>query len=398
MIRLRHRLAGQPIRFHCVETKRDLREVAEFIRASRVLAIDTESTGINCYQPGWLLRTVQYGDHTDSYVVPERFRKFIAWSMCQRINWLGHNGPHDIRCIDKHLGYRTHVVCAGETYIPSHHIDSRNQKEGGTGHGLKELAIHSVDRSAGKWEVELKRVFKTIMVPMPGQVYKSGPRRGTPKFRKARLGEGWGLIDPMHPAYIAYAAADPILTYHVWRKEQFAVRQFHELYQFDHNVQMVCDTLQRRAIRLDVNYTEVLSEAFTRKANRYIHKANEYGCRNIHSGRQIADTLLDLGARLTDRTPTGQYQTSDGILRALAKSTTDGDVKEFIRCVLVAKQLLKRRENYTDAMLREMDSAGRVHPSINSLGARTTRMSVSKPPLQQLPTKDRDDEDINEIT
>jgi len=230
------------------------------------------------------------------------------------------------------------------------------------------------------------------MVPMPGEFYKSGPRRGTPKFRKARLGEGWGLIDPMHPAYIAYAAADPILTYHVWRKEQFAVRQFHELYQFDHSVQMVCDTLQRRAIRLDVNYTEVLSEAFTRKANRYIRRANEYGCRNIHSGRQVADTLIALGARLTDRTPTGQYQTSDGILRELM-SKAEPDVKDFIRCVLVAKQLLKRRENYTDAMLREMDSEGRVHPSINSLGARTTRMSVSKPALQQLPTKDRDDEE-----
>jgi DNA polymerase-1 len=358
------------------------------------LGIDTESTGINCYQPGWQLRTVQWADDTDSYVVPERFRKFIAWAMRQPVKLIGHNGPHDIRCLDKHLGYRTGVVCAGETYIPAHHIDSRNQQEGGTGHGLKELAVHSVDRSAGKWEIELKRVFKTIKVPIPGEVFKSGPRRGTPKTRNARLGEGWGLIDPMHPAYIAYAAADPLLTYHVWRKEQFAVREFHDLYTFDHRIQLVCDELQRRAIRLDVPYTEMLSEAFTRKANRYIRKANEYGCRNIHSGQQVADTLLALGARLRERTPTGKYKTDDGILRALMTNELfPPGVKNFIRCVLIAKQLLKRRENYTEAMLREMDSDGRVHPSINSLGARTTRMSVSKPALQQLPTKDRDDEE-----
>jgi DNA polymerase-1 len=198
----------------------------------------------------------------------------------------------------------------------------------------------------------------------------------------------------MHPAYIAYAAADPLLTYHVWRKEQFAVREFHDLYQFDHRIQLVCDELQRRAIRLDVPYTEMLSEAFTRKANRYIRKANEYGCRNIHSGQQVADTLLALGARLRERTPTGKYKTDDGILRALMTNELfPPGVKNFIRCVLIAKQLLKRRENYTEAMLREMDSDGRVHPSINSLGARTTRMSVSKPALQQLPTKDRDDEE-----
>ncbi|HEY6020269.1 MAG TPA: hypothetical protein VIY48_10305, partial [Candidatus Paceibacterota bacterium] len=144
--------------------------------------------------------------------------------MEQDVNWIGHNGPHDIRCIDEHLGYETGVVCKGETYIPSHHADSRNRKEGGIGHELKELAVSVVDRDAGRWEVELKKVFKTIEIPIPGEVYKSGPRKGTPKSRKAKLAEGWGLIDPSHPAYIAYAAADPILTYRVWRHYQPTVR------------------------------------------------------------------------------------------------------------------------------------------------------------------------------
>lgn len=404
MLRIRDRLAGNPIRFHCAETTRDLQEVAEFIKRHRALGIDTESTGINCYRRGWELRTVQYGDASDSYVVPERFRKFIAWSMRQPVKWIGHNGPHDIRSIDEHLGYSTGVVCAGETFIPSHHADSRNRQEGGTGHELKELAELFVDRNAGKWERELKRVFKTIEIPMPGEFYKSGPRKGQPKMRKAKLGEGWGLIDPMHPAYIAYAAADPILTFHVWKYFRPVYLDNRELYEFDHRVQIACDKLQRRAIRLDINYTERLNKAFTRKAERYIKKAKEeYGCNNIHSGRQVAEALLDLSAVLTERTPTGQYKTSDGILRkVLAKAKADRQaernvsslyIEDFIRCVLIAKQLLKRRESYTDAMLREMDREGRVHPSIKTLGARTTRMSVSGPPLQQLPTKDRDDEE-----
>lgn len=392
MLRLRDRLAGKPIRFHCAETTRDLQEVAEFIKRHSALGIDTESTGINCYRIGWELRTVQYGDASDSYVVPQRFRKFIAWSMQQKVNWIGHNGPHDIRCIDEHLGYSTGVTCAGETYIPSHHSDSRGRQEGGTGHELKELAELFVDRQAGKWERELKRVFKTIEIPMPGEFFKSGPRRGQPKTRKAKLGEGWGLIDPMHPAYIAYAAADPILTFHVWKHFRPVFLNFRELYDFDHRVQLACDKLQRRAIRLDVSYTETLSEAFTIKAKQFMKRAKDYGCRNIHSGQQVAETLIDLGAALRHYTPTGKYQTSDAILRGIAKEH-DGAIRDFIRCVLVAKQLLKRRESYTDAMLREMDRNGRVHPSIKTLGARTTRMSVSGPPLQQLPTKDRDDED-----
>lgn len=392
MIRLRDRLAGKPIRFHCAETTRDLQEVANFIRRHKWLGIDTESTGINPYRRGWQLRTAQFGDAEDSYVVPARFRKFIAWSMRQKVKWIGHNGPHDIRSIDEHLGYSTGVVCAGETFLPAHHADSRNAAEGGIGHGLKEQAERCIDRDAGKWERELKRVFKTIEIPVPGEFYKSGPRKGLPKVRKAKLEEGWGLIDPMHPAYIAYAAADPILTYLMWRFYQPVVKEFRDLYDFDHRVQMVCDRLQRRAIRLDTSYTEMLSEAFTTKAERYIARAREYGCKNIHSGQQLAKTLQGMGARLIWVTPTGKFKTNDKILRDIA-ATHGGEIQDFIRCVLIAKQLLKRRESYTDAMLREMDREGRVHPSIKSLGARTTRMSVSGPPLQQLPTKDRDDEE-----
>jgi DNA polymerase-1 len=337
----------------------------------------------------------QFGNATDSYVVPARYKEFIAWVMRRDIFWIGHNGPHDIRSLDTFLGYETGVVCQGETYIPSHHLDSRNQKEGGTGHGLKELAIAHIDRDAGKWEVALKKKFKEIIVPMPGEFFKSGPRRGQPKTRKAKLGEGWALINHRDPAYIAYAGADPILTFRVWQRFQSIVTEFNELYEFDHAVQMACDRLQRRALLCDVEYTVKLSNAFTSKAQAMQARAAEYGCINVHSGIQVADTLLRLGVKLTERTPSGLFKVDDHGMRAImakAQASNNADVVDFVRCVLVAKQLLKRRENYTDAFLREMDDNNRVHPSINTLGARTARMSVSKPALQQLPTKDRDDE------
>lgn len=392
MLRIKERLAGETIWFHCAQSKKDLFEIRDFALQHSVLAIDTESTGLNCYRSGWKLRTVQIGNRQHSYVIPARYIRFIDWLMRQDIKWIGHNGPHDIRSIDMHLGYETGVVCAGETFIPSHHRDSRNQAEGGIGHGLKEQAIALIDRSAGRWETKLKAVFKTILIPIEGQVYKSGPRKGTQKFRKARLAEGWGLIDPMHPAYVAYAAADPILTYRVWEKLQPIVREFHKLYRFDHAVQMACDRLQRRAIRLDIRYTERLRDAYTRRATQLQQGAAEYGCANIHSGQQVAKALLRLGCRLTERTPTGQYKVDDRIMRGLLSTSDSPQVKDFVHCVLGAKQLLKRRASYCEAMLEEMDDGGRVHASINSLGARTARMSVSKPALQQLPTKDREEE------
>lgn len=396
MIRIRDHLAGDRIRLHCVQSRVDLLEVRDFIKLhkGRWLGFDTESTGLNCYRPGWKLRTAQWGNACDAYVVPAQWHKFIEWAIRQPVRLIGHNGPHDIRCIDEWLGFETGIVCEGETYIPSHHVDSRNQQDGGTGHGLKELSIARIDPSAGKWEKALKEEFKLITVRVPGEFYKSGQRKGQPKYRKARLAEGWGLIDPFNRRYLAYAAADPILTYRLWFKERHLVKQFRSLYKFDHDVQVACDRLQRRGMRVDVKYTERLSRALTRKSNQMLDRAwEEFGCANIQSTDQVAAVLIQLGAELFELTPTGRYKVDASILRALLDNPySNAKVKSFIHCVLIAKQLIKRRESYTESMLREMDKDGRVHTSLNSLAARTSRMSASNPPLQQLPTKDHEDE------
>ena len=283
------------------------------------------------------------------------------------------------------------MVCVGETHIPSHHRDSRNRQEGGTGHGLKDLACALVDPESDKWEKALNVEFKQIRVPIPGEVYKSGPRKGEPKQRTITLSEGWALIDPFNPAYIAYAAADPVLTFRVWRHLRYQVNGNRELYDFDMRVQAACDRLTRRGMLVDVRYTEKLHWAFERHAERMTSVAAEYGCLNINSGAQLVSALASLGVALTQKTKTGQICTDSHVLRGLLTHDNDG-VRRFIRAVLVAKQVSKRQQSYTGHFLSQRDINDRIHPSINILGARTARMSVSNPALQQLPTKDRENE------
>lgn len=396
MITIKDTLAGKPIRLYCVESTSDLSEVRDFIRDSRWLGFDTESTGINCYQPGWKLRTAQWGDKERAYVVPARYRKLIKWALAQPVRLIGHNGPHDIRSVDVHLGTRTGVICAGETYIPSHLADSRGRVDGGTGHGLKELSCAFVDSTADRWERQLKEEFKRIQVPIPGEFFKSGPRKGLPKSRKARLSEGWELIDENNLAYLAYAAVDPILTFHVWEHYQSLLHDDTqlELYRFDKRLALACDELQRRAMALDIPYTMKLSEAYRRKIRRTERQIRQqFNVDNVNSTVQIAECLIDLDVNLTKQTDTGKWSVKAEILRGLLKDRrVPKEAKEFIQLVLVAKQVAKRRTAYTEAMLREVDSDGRIHPAINSQAARTARMSVSGPPLQQLPVKDHESE------
>lgn len=401
MIEIRDTFAREEVTFYCAKNRNDLYDIKDFVLDNSVLAMDTESTGLNCYRPDWRLRTFQIGNEHESFVVPAKFTSFIKWVMVQSgVKLIGHNGPHDIRCVDTHLGFDTGATMA-ETYIPSQYRDARGKRDGGIGHSLKELAAY-LDKDAGKWEKTLKQAFKTIEIPIPGEVYKSGQKKGQPKVRKAKVNEGWGLIPLYHPAYVAYAAADPLLTFRVWKWLKSYVENNRDLYLFDKKVAQACDTLQRRAMLLDVAYTERLSAAYLRKADRLQQRVNVYSLNgtdvNINSTAELADILLDLGVKLKDKTETGKWKVDADILRALLDApSTNAKVKDFIHCVLVIKQVLKRRTSYTEAMLRERDVNDRVHPSINSLAARTTRMSVSNPALQQLPTKDHEDELMWEV-
>lgn len=387
MLRIRDSIAGEPISFYYVQSAADLTKALRWAERHKTLAMDTESTGVNCYIPGWQLRTFQFGNANASIVIPARYKKVIASILEMDINWIGHNGPHDIRSLDQHLGYSTGVVCRYETYIPAHHMDPRNQKEGGTGHGLKELAVAHVDPEAGKWEKALKAEFKKILIPIPGEVFKSGPRRGQPKTRVCTFGEGWGLIDPTNLAYIAYAASDPILTYRLWLWLRDHYQQFRKLYRFDWQIQQACDVLHRRAILLDVDYTRRFSRALTKAQNKALAQARNLGVKNIYSGPQIAQGLLDRGARLREKTKKGKWKTDDSVMKHQLKHGNP-EVQELVVPILKAKRCTKRRDVYAEGMLTAIDDNGRVHPNINPLAARTGRMSAGI--FQQLPTKNQE--------
>lgn len=401
LLTFRDTIAGDDLIFKVVENREDAREAYEWaIRSNvkrRILALDTEATHYNCYLPGWRLRTFQFGNANRSYVLPAGAKSWIYRILTHpAIIWAGHNGPHDIRSLDRHLGIETGVVCAIETFIPAHHHDSRNAQEGGVNHGLKEQSIAHIDPNAGKWEKALKEEFKRIQVPIPGEVYKSGPRKGQPKMRKAKLAEGWGLIDPRNPAYLAYAASDPILTYRLFRHYRGTIKEFKELYDFDLQVQQACDRLHRRRIPIDVPYLLKLRKAMARKIEEQQALAEHLGLEDgdIYSNESLIAALTDYGIKFTKFTPkTRQPQMTDDVLKGIVSNPeSPADAVRLVQAVLTGKRLSKRRSAYVDQMLNNRDEHDGIHPSIKSLGARTARMSVSDPALQQLPTKDNEEE------
>ncbi|WP_445277862.1 hypothetical protein, partial [Streptomyces sp. DSM 41033] len=58
---------------HVPETAEDLQEFWEWLYRARErgpVALDTETTGLDIFSPGYRLRTVQFGDAFDAWVLP----------------------------------------------------------------------------------------------------------------------------------------------------------------------------------------------------------------------------------------------------------------------------------------------------------------------------------------
>jgi DNA polymerase-1 len=138
---------------------------------------------------------------------------------------------------------------------------------------------------------------------------------------------------------------------------------------------------ERRGMRVDHKYaattrTEWLSRAVDLKA-----QLAAAGLHNPNSNQQIASMFTELGWQPEDFTETGQAVVDKAVLTVLSQQWP-----ELVEEIVEYKQITKWVGAYLDPFA---DSKGRIHPSINTLRARTGRMSITDPALQTLPSRVR---------
>jgi DNA polymerase-1 len=365
----RHHVAGEETSIHCIERPDDLPNFRHWLSQPHPLvAVDTETTGLDTFSRGFRLRTVQFGDGRDAWVLPVETYEGIANAARSALERLPritiHNAPYDWLVLDRHLGVPMETLAPRtlDTRILAHLLDPRGKPEGGTGHGLKDLAALWVDENAPDTQDGLHAVFRSI-----------GHTKAT----------GWAAIPISHPVYTLYAGLDVILTTRLAEKlePRIAAEGLTKLAQFEHEVARVCAAMERTGFLVDRDYCRTLSAGLDEDAEKYTAEAAAYGVTNINSTKQIADALTAMGEELTERTASGALKVDKAVLRGLPNNPLAG-------AILSAKRAAKWKVAYADAILDLADEDGRLHPKINSLQARTGRMSISHPPLQQLPSGD----------
>ncbi|CAM4519115.1 DNA polymerase [Nocardia ninae] len=378
MKELSYRLRGEPVYIRIPETDADLTQFSDWIDGHKRhrIGIDTETTGLDIYSAGYRLRTVQFGTGTESWVVTvEKGQKHwhaarLAVARLERV--LIHNASFDLQVLEKHLGVPMSDMWprTTDTQILAHLVDPRGQEEGGTGHKLEQLTRALIDPVTAD---EVKG-----LMPRLAKKYKTN---------KELVWKVPELLDD--PEFMLYAGMDPVLARRLWDKlEPKVPHDSVHLISYEHELARVCTEMERTGFLLDTAYTEQFSAKLrTEEDEAAFHALAFFGVENVNSTEQVADALEELGVRIKARTETGKRKVDKDLLEQLAEDDPQiGSVGHLVAAVSEAKRAGKWRTTWIDGFLRGADPAGRVHPSINPLRARTARMSITGIPAQTLPS------------
>jgi DNA polymerase-1 len=378
VIHLTHTVAGTDCDIYMPERREDLAAFRAFLaEGDPVLGLDSETTGLDTYSPGFRLRLVQFGNAREAWVLDaDQFADEIRAALRQPRHFALHNAAFDLQVFDRHLGVKIEELAdrCFDTRIWAHLLDPRQESEGGAGLSLKPLSAIYVDENAPDTQSGLHAHFHEL-----GYTNESG----------------WALIDIHDELYVRYAGLDVILETRLFDELKVIIREvgLSRLSQFEHLLQSYLMLMQRRGMRLDLDYVDALDVDLSREAAEFREVARRYGVENVNSTRQVADALVAMGEELTERTKTG-LKVDKAVLLPLADMDNlweRRDAREpnpLADAVLRSKRAEKWRTAYVQAFRDLADTDGRLHARLGALQARTARMSVSRPPLQQLPSSD----------
>ena len=164
---------------------------------------------------------------------------------------------------------------------------------------------------------------------------------------------------------------------------------FSRVYEMEMATADILGAMERRGARVDVEYCEKMREELWAEGQTVREWGlAEFGI-NLGSMPQLGKTFTELGVDIRERTPTGQAKIDKWQLQIISDPDNGYDSRAQILAdkTLRMRQVEKTSQSYfRNFAERSIDEI--VHPSIHTIGARTARMSISEPSLQQVPKRD----------
>lgn len=349
------------VKLRLVESIDDLMDMKRWAgeRRETPMGVDTESGGLSPWHTR--LRTIQLGDKNYGWCVPWEQWGGGAMEILNtyegEFTW--HNLPHDAKFMQVKTGWDVPWHRCHDTLIGA------RIQEPGRPAGLKPLVSKLVDKTA-----------------LAGQ-------KALDDGMKAQ-GWTWDTVPLKFDPYWIYAAFDPVLNCHLYEKIIPDVQQrFGLVYDLEMAVLRIATKMMIKGAQLDPLYIETEREkllTFSQEARLWLKVT--YGITSPLSAGQISRALAELGVEINVFTDAGAPKMDKDTLEKY-QAVGNSRARELIQYVLAVRHADKLRGTYLDNFMEMADEHGVLHASINTLAARTSRMSMSDPNLQNLPRDDK---------
>lgn len=199
----------------------------------------------------------------------------------------------------------------------------------------------------------------------------------------------WGTVPTNFQPYWAYGALDTVLTMRLFEQfwEKTGPGKMYSIpYELEMAARKIATRMELNGVRVDLEYSKKKLDELTAYGESVRQWGKDtYGI-SITSNQQLVGLFEKLGAEITETTPSGQKSASKDQIKMLLINGTP-EVQQLADVVLKQRKADKLASTYFSNFLSD-NIDGFLHPTINTLQARTGRMSITAPALQTLPKGD----------
>lgn len=351
-----------------VRTGDDVGEFMEWLEArlGEPLAIDTETTGLEWWTYSFT-RLWQIGDHESGWAIPASWWGKVIEGAMHKIVRAGtkvimHNAKFDMHAMEV-MGWEIPNWANIVDTTVLMHLERSDLSRGLKGKHAANLL--------GGWIYSGKDLLNKVAK----DTYGLSPT------------DKWKHIPVDEDAYWAYGVMDTVQTRLVYDKLRHIETTFADQVQREMHYMQIMYRAEQRGIRVDEKYTLELQAKLAAEVERDLFYLQANGLDNPNSNDQVVDLFeTDFGFVPWEFTDKGNPSVNKNVLAVLAKA--GGLQTDVVEALIRYKRNVKWKGTYVDRFITSSDLHGFVHPSVNTMAARTGRSSIGSPPLQTLPSRD----------
>lgn len=360
-----------------------------FTTANDLMGLDVETSAIEDHTPAqfaddFTVRLVQLGSETEAWVLDPRDpdqRAALQHTLADpRTRYVTHTN-YDPLAVWTTLG-----VALGQRCVDTHLISKLIDPDEHAGHGLKDLTARHLDDGLVQAETALHARMRALA--------PSGHRSG-----KSWLTWGWNHMPADDETYVVYAGLDAIYARRLLPVLLNQCAPMAHLVRMEQWLAAQATGITIRGQLLDRDYTTALLadlETEHDTAAARIQAALGFSGASPRFATWLENTLtraldaIDASTVDLPRTDTGRLSVAADALATVLRDHGDLLTAEQRDLVHARQTMADHSNNIANlrSFLSYADSADRVHPQINTLRAKTARMSATRPGLQTLKKHD----------